>query len=229
MAFHLLNVVFSVQMSRSESGLLMGLFRAGIAVWLQLQFDSFFKQKAVLSHLRVYRFHGVQKFPASWNLQGVSRIIIRPHYEEPIVHFLCQQRQSFAPRCADLCRWGSKPISMLKTPLAFRNPSDWLLLIRVCDKPVVLKTDLLAGVDVSVQRYNKQSSRTGLSGVIVLFSCMPRGSDTKTKDATEACSLNRKYGPLYLSCSNYANSKKVFFFYSILFFYSSSNTCQVSL
>lgn len=82
---------------------------------------------------------------------GVSRIIIRPHYEELMVHFPCQQQHSFAQRCADLCRWGSKPISMLKTPHARRkkkkekkkSPPDPFGPIRASDKPAFFIKPLL--------------------------------------------------------------------------------------
>lgn len=115
-------------------------------------------------------------------MQGVSRIIIRPHYKELMVHFPCQQQQSFAQRCADLCRWGSKPISMLKTPHASEIP-----LTESCwsenDKPVFWSRS------ARVTRWKcttvQQTVQPCLSVVIVLFSCIPRGNDIKTKDGTE--------------------------------------------
>ena len=53
---------------------------------------------------------------------------------------------------------------------------------------------------------------------------MPRGNDIKTKDSSGACCQNGKYGPLYVSYSNYTNCKEkklsVSFFFFSTFFYS---------
>lgn len=80
----------------------------------------FLKDKSIWGHTfsEVAAFPRLCRIALSWNLQGVSRMIIRPYYKELMVHFPCQQSQRLTRRCADLYRWGSKPISMLKTPRA---------------------------------------------------------------------------------------------------------------
>ena len=114
----------------------------------------------------------------------------------------------------------------VKNSTRLRNPCDWLSLIRVCDKPVSQNRS------ARVRRWKcttvQQTLRPVLSVVIMLFSCIPRGNDIKTKDASGVCCQNGKYGPLYVSHSNYTNCKKVVLFMFVVLLSLSSNVCQVS-
>lgn len=150
---------------------------------------------------------------------------MRPHYKELMVHFPCQRQRSFARRCADLCRWGSKPISMLKTLHGSENPSDRLGLIGACDKPAFPERLSSRKGKMEVHKCATKQPRPG-------FCCCsspscPEATTWRPKAAFAACCQHGEIWPIIhvvaaitqtFQKKERGKKKKIFSFLFFLFF-----------